>query len=187
MAYDNQRSFEEKHAEELGVKSYTFEILKGFIPLITAGVGGYIGYKSHGLVGKLFPKLEGVTQRTTDKVTEKVGVGKGAVTISKKWSETQNVGAGAGGVVGLLVGSIPLGYREWRKNESARLAAREINEDISNMRIVQRPDEELLAENSRLRDMLMKSEGADTPKSHIESASASYDEHITERSHEISQ
>lgn len=76
-------------------------------------------------------------------------------TLGKLYEDTVFwVSIGAGAFLGLLSSGMALGYDQWRKEESTRVAAREINNDISKMRILEPTDNELVAENKRLRQML---------------------------------
>jgi hypothetical protein len=54
----------------------------------------------------------------------------------------------------MMGGSIAVGYDQWRKAESARLAAGEINRDIANLELFKPSDMELVAENKRLHAMV---------------------------------
>jgi hypothetical protein len=65
-------------------------------------------------------------------------------------------GAAGLGWLGLTGGGIAVGYQEWRKQESQRLAAEEINRDISRIELFKPSDSELVEENKRLRQMLAK-------------------------------
>lgn len=65
----------------------------------------------------------------------------------------KTLGAIVGGIVGATIGGIILGYGKWKKKESERLAVGEINDDIANIKIRQRTDEELIRENNSLREM----------------------------------
>lgn len=65
-------------------------------------------------------------------------------------------GAGLGGTAGGLVGGTAVAYNKWKEDESARLAAAEINEDVSKLELFRPSDSELVAENKRLRAMLAK-------------------------------
>ena len=64
------------------------------------------------------------------------------------------VGAGVGAFLGSMFGGMAVNYNEWRKDESARLAAEEVNKNISQMEIFKPSDPEIVAENKRLRAML---------------------------------
>lgn len=78
--------------------------------------------------------------------------------------ETFHYASAAGaGTVGLMGGSIAIGYDQWRKNESARLAAEEINHDIANLDLFKPSDAELVAENKRLHTMVAALPTIDTP------------------------
>lgn len=70
-------------------------------------------------------------------------------------SKSFRTGSSAGfGAAGLIVGSIAVGYDRWRKEESARIAAQEVNGDISKLELFRPSDAELVAENKRLRQMV---------------------------------
>lgn len=79
------------------------------------------------------------------------------------------VGAGVGGFLGSMFGGMAVNYNEWRKDESARLAAEEVNKNISQMEIFKPSDPELVAENKRLRAMLAEKD-PDAPKVSIHAA-----------------
>lgn len=65
-------------------------------------------------------------------------------------------GAAAGALTGAIAGGTVVGYHKWKKEESTRLAAAEINEDVSKLELFRPSDPELVAENKRLRAMLAK-------------------------------
>lgn len=78
------------------------------------------------------------------------------------------IGAGVAGLGGALAGGTVVGYRKWKKDESTRVAAAEINEDVSHLELFRPSDHELVAENKRLRAMLAKEDrgvGTDIPGS----------------------
>jgi hypothetical protein len=134
---ENQHSFEQRHRTELSVGSYLFEQLKGLVPLTTALGAGFLWRHYYRSITNAIPKIKSYI----DVQPASENFFKELVTYSSAF-------------IGLLSGSIPLGYQGWRKNESARLAAQEINEDISNMKIMQPTDAELIKENDALREML---------------------------------
>jgi hypothetical protein len=68
------------------------------------------------------------------------------------------IGAGLLGIPASMFGSLAVAYDEWRNEESARLAAREIDRDISKLEIFRPSNPELVAENKRLRAMLAETE-----------------------------
>lgn len=70
----------------------------------------------------------------------------------------KKIGAGAAGFVGLMGGGMAVGYDHWRKEESERLAAEEINRDVAKLELFKPSDPELVAENKRLRTMLAEEE-----------------------------
>ncbi len=76
---------------------------------------------------------------------------------SKYW------GLGIGATVGSLLGSTVVNYSEWKKDESARLAAQEVNSDISKIELFKPSDVELVAENKRLRAMIAEKEALPLP------------------------
>lgn len=75
----------------------------------------------------------------------------------------QWAGAAALGLVGSIIGGTFVGYNKWRKEESTRLAATEIDRDISRLEIFNKRDPELVKENKRLRDMLETQETSAAP------------------------
>lgn len=83
----------------------------------------------------------------------------------EKWA-----GAAILGTVGSITGSVFVGYDKWRKEESARLAASEIDRDIARLELFKPSDPELVAENKRLRGMIAEAEakhtGPATPSGH---------------------
>lgn len=92
------------------------------------------------------------------------------------------VGAGVGAFFGSMFGGMAVNYNEWRKDESARLAAEEVNKNISQMEIFKPSDPELVSENKRLRAMLAEKEDA-SPKPNIHAAKP--DGKITSASAEV--
>ncbi len=77
------------------------------------------------------------------------------------------IGAGVAGAGGALAGGTVVGYQQWKRDESTRVAAAEINEDVSKLELFRPSDPELVAENKRLRAMLAKEDmggGADMPQ-----------------------
>lgn len=79
---------------------------------------------------------------------------------------SQYVAAGVAGTAGFIVGGTAVNYNEWRKEESARLAAAEVNKNISELELFKPSDTELVAENKRLRAMLAEKDG-NTPDAKI--------------------
>lgn len=82
------------------------------------------------------------------------------------------IGAGVGGFTGLLGGGIVVGYDHWRKQESERLAAQEINEDVAKLELFKPSDPELVAENKRLRQMLAEAEKSPQPAASLPTEAA---------------
>lgn len=66
--------------------------------------------------------------------------------------------------VGSMIGSIFVGFDRWKKEESTRLAAAEIDRDISRLEVFSKRDPELVAENKRLREMLEHTPTAHAPE-----------------------
>lgn len=152
--------FDTRHEDDLSVKRFTLTQGKlVLIPLVTMGLGGLIGYHTLGKpLTKMFPRFfEGVdtTKKTAETIRDAVTGKEG-----KKWNlnAAKWIGAGAMGMVGSTLGSIFVGYDKWHKEESTRLAAEEIEHDISRMELFRPSDRELVAENKRLRSMLEEKE-----------------------------
>ncbi len=94
------------------------------------------------------------------------------------------VGAAALGMVGSIIGSVFVGYQKWRKEESARLAASEIDRDISQLEVFSKRDPELVAENKRLRAMLAETAPVETHAKHAPKHHVSMAEHEGTVSHQ---
>lgn len=75
------------------------------------------------------------------------------VDAQRKW-----IGRGGGVFLGLVVSGIILAYEHWVKQESSRIAVGEINNDIANLKVLQKTDPELLKENQKLQEMLVAEE-----------------------------
>lgn len=210
-------SFENRHANELGIKRFaTVTGLNTIIPLAAAAGAGALGYFALGrpvrfIAGKWITRggniaefLRAVGRNLTHpeklaeiggKLTEAVGPvidriaienpgfqllsREGIQKVLGSCSETemdlvrqafnmtkpdtgkysQYAAAGIAGTVGLLVGGTAVNYNEWRKEESARLAAAEVNKNISELELFKPSDQELVSENKRLRAMLAAKDG----------------------------
>lgn len=70
----------------------------------------------------------------------------------------KSIAGAALGITGLTAGSVTVAYDQWKNDESARIAAREIDRDISKLEIFRPSNPEIVAENKRLRAMLAEKE-----------------------------
>ena len=183
-ANEREAKFDQRHAEELGAKRYAFKQLKqwginfGF-PIIGAGAGFGIG--------SLFRKSKPLLPEMTATALEELpSLEQNVIKLGSKVTKAQAIVAASGAVVGVVVAGLVELYEHWRQVESARLAAAEVNEDVSNMKIRMRTDPELLRENDRLRQMLEAEEqktaklGGAKPTAHAlhESPAQSHQAHL---------
>lgn len=91
------------------------------------------------------------------------------------------------GLVGMIATAIPLGFRNWKKEESARLGAVELGENISKLEVFKPSDTELVQENQRLRTMLSEKHAQHTsaPAQDVPSSKVSgvhHEQHVHHRS-----
>lgn len=146
---------------------YAMLQLRGFIPLIAAAPAGLIGYMlgpalrkatPNNLLVKLFPQKAEQLECTLSANPQVNDIANAMLKDERVQSHIDKAfnvgGASVGAFIGAMAGSLPLGYDVWRKAESSRIAAREINHDISQMRMIVPSDESLIKENQRLRAML---------------------------------
>lgn len=76
--------------------------------------------------------------------------------LPKVSATVRHTTAGVAGFTAFVAGSIATGYDKWHKEESARIAAQEVNKDISQIELFKPSDAELVAENKRLRAIVAK-------------------------------
>lgn len=179
--------FEARHEKELSVKRFAYvEGIHTLVPLAAMGIGGVIGYFTLGKpLSKIFPSLSriagdaetivrGLKQLSSEQKTEALGMisnGKNLREVSEHFNVVINevptaaryVGGAITGFIASIGGGIAVGYDKWRKEESTRLAAEEVNRDIAKLELFRPSDPELVAENKRLRAMLAD---APTHKTH---------------------
>ncbi|MFO1241971.1 MAG: hypothetical protein U1E36_02030 [Rickettsiales bacterium] len=144
-------SFDQKHADDLSASRYA---TKKLYELGVTGAGVLLGGTAAYFLGKSGKFRSWITNKFGEEAY------RGAVSLNE---ETQKLGKFSpltfvGGTLGTAFSSLFLTYEHWRKEEVAKLSVKEINEDISNMKIRYRTDPELLKENERLRDMLAEEE-----------------------------
>ncbi|MES2983646.1 MAG: hypothetical protein V4735_00465 [Pseudomonadota bacterium] len=174
----DQERFDTAHAKELGFKRFAYiQSLYIFVPIITGGIAFAIGYVTLGKpIARMFPKLSGFAGGTEKimanhknlsfehaaRAAEMKAAGHSGAEIMEalgmKLDEVPRTAKFAGawglGIIGSIAGSIGVGYDRWRKEESSRLAADEINHDIANLELFRASNPELVSENKRLRTML---------------------------------
>lgn len=168
--------FEKRHEKQLGVGQFAkIQSLYILAPLVTGAIGAGIGYVTLGKpLARMFPGLvrrakdidplaKVVIEQTTN-IRKAVNPNAGDL-INAKWA-----GAIGLGTVTSLIGSVGVGYDKWRKEESARLAANEINKDVADLELFRPSDPELVAENKRLRAML-----AEAPQTRVHTADARHE------------
>ena len=176
---ERDAAFENKHEKELGFKRFAYiQSLYLFVPAIAGIVGGLIGFKTLGRpLTRLFPKAFGFAGNAESvaknfknvlnperlaKAMELAAQGKPEKEIMAVMGMKPNevsesaklAGAYALGAPAAITGAIAVGYDKWRKDESSRLAADEINRDIANLELFKPSNPEIIAENKRLRAML---------------------------------
>lgn len=90
-------------------------------------------------------------------------------TLDIEFQDTSKLGGAAvGALAGSIIGGTAIGYKKWRKDERTRLAATEINDEVSKLELFKPSDKELSDENKRLRAMLTEHETV-SPSNHIHS------------------
>ncbi len=171
-------AFDRGHEKELGFKRFAYiQSLYLFVPMITAAVGALIGYHTLGRpLTKILPKstafagtaekiagnFKNLSLKDAAKAAQLHAEGKSGAEIMKKLGmkldevpKTAKVaGAWILGAPAFIAGNIAVGYDKWRKDESSRLSADEINHDIANLELFKPSNPELVEENKRLRSML---------------------------------
>jgi len=143
------QEFYEKHKSELGPLAYAWKQVKILgITFGAAAIGAIIARPLWKITGKKDMEIPIPDPRAlfspgwAIKNEDKLIIGKG---------HASNV---VGGFIGLIVGGIINTYGHWKNVRGQQLAVEEVNNDISQMKIRQRTDPELLKENDRLRAML---------------------------------
>ena len=132
--------FEKRHAYDLSASKYAQK--KGLELALTAtgaGVGFIAGkYGIHKLPIKAFPKsLRELVENDPE--------------MRREFEFPASL---MGSAIGMSVGTVPIAYEHWRKEEAKRFAVQEMNQDVANAKIRTRTDPELVEENIRLRQML---------------------------------
>lgn len=175
---EKNAAFENRHEKELGFKRFAYiQSLYLFVPLITGAIGAAIGFATLGKpLTRMFPKAFGfsgdaesiiknyknMTWEKAARAAELSQAGKTKAEImdalGMKVEEVPTMAKIAGGYLlgtpAAIAGGIAVGYDKWRKDESSRLAADEINRDIANLELFKPSNPEMVAENKRLRAML---------------------------------
>jgi hypothetical protein len=134
----NDPAFQARHEESLSTGSFLRAYVRSYVlPAVGAAIGGALGY---------FTLKTPMSNMMGKMITES--------------PRAPNVMGGfVGAVFGGVLGALKLSYENWRRDESTRLAAQEVNHAILQLEMFKPTDAELVAENQRLRDALAKEDG----------------------------
>lgn len=179
------------HARAITKKIWGSELDEVVGELRKAGgvVGGmFQGEKAPKTTGEVVSKILNITSLDNLKEVAKAL----DVEVKPVRKPAQLIGAGIGLVTATLAASFALGYRAWRKDESARLAALDLEKNINRLELFKPSDPELVAENKRLRAManekherLLESSGDKKVNAKIDAASLHHEGVLSSREHQI--
>lgn len=166
--------FEERHKDDLSASTYAKKTAGSFFTsLLTMGGGAAAGFGIGGLFkSKTFLHRAQQADGFVEGVTGASEVVESRVPkILEKVKLSQAVGALAGAVIGSIGYGIYEGYQNWRENEAQRLATMDVNNDITQAKILIPSDKELLDQNKHLKEMLLKEEKHTAPTTQIDADS----------------